>query len=125
MICYDNSTPVKTLRDMQGIYKAGTGLLTRKFYLDTLMHRFGCHATVTSFVRPCSRHHSRKHGIEAEDFRSRDLPDRAACLEVERLMNEKFPLPEESRERPYCKYWDEENSGGKYPGHFHIWSPMD
>ena len=72
------------------------------------------HATITSTIRDDKGDHGKGNAV---DLRSRDLIV-AQRGEVERIVNERYPVPE--GQRPTIKAWDEKNSKGKYPPHFHV-----
>jgi len=110
VICYDNSTAQKIAIDMVEFHRIHPRLLKVVFRMDEILHEYGKHAVITSFLR--------KKGVHATgrgiDLRSRGLSARR-CKLIEATIIAEFPR----KDRFFtCKYHDT----GKGL-HFHLQVP--
>ena len=116
MMCFENSTRKKTFDDWNTLHRLRWHLKEIVDYCDIIIEKITdgkAHATVTSTMRDDKGDHGKGNAV---DLRARDIPTRDDRLEVERIVNERYPVPEE--QRPTIKYYDKENSS--YDPHFHV-----
>ena len=107
MICFDNSTPLKTLRDMSDFHAVNPMLVPRMAHADMVIEEItggASHWTVTSIHRDDNGDHGKWNGI---DGRAYGLTE-SNCLLLEKMVNERFPMP--PGVRPTIRYWHPDNS---------------